>query len=132
MGEVGHTWYIINHVCFKCLTPICLFKWIFIHTQVIKHYHLYRTLVGLNMYLSTHKAIKHYPPYRTLVGISVYLSIHVVTVLLHNSFSNTYLSSYNSDSIDYQCQRKAKVLWSINATTTGRNLRKLLKSIRSS
>ena len=54
-------------------TPICLFKCIFIHTHVIKLYPLYQTLLGLNMYLSTHKAIKHYPLYRTLVGISVYL-----------------------------------------------------------
>ena len=29
---------------------------------------------GSNVYLPTHKAIKHYPLYRTLVGISLYLS----------------------------------------------------------
>ncbi len=27
--------------------------------------------------------------------------------LLHNNFSNTYLSRYNSDSLNYQCQHRA-------------------------
>ena len=31
--------------------------------------------------------------------------------LLHNSFSNTYLSRYNLDSLDYQCQHTATLLW---------------------
>ena len=42
--------------------------------------------------------------------------------LLHDNFSNTYLSRYNSDSLDYQCQHMATILWAINATTTGRDL----------
>ena len=39
---------------------ISLSVFIFIDTQVIKLYPLYRTLVDLSMYLSTQKANKHY------------------------------------------------------------------------
>ena len=42
--------------------------------------------------------------------------------LLHNKFSNKYLSKYNSDSLDYKCQHMATILWTINASTTGRDL----------
>ena len=37
--------------------------------------------------------------------------------LLHKNFSNMYLSRYNSDSLDYQCQHTATIPWTINATT---------------
>ena len=65
-----------QYLCNKSLTPICLYKYIFIHTQDIELYPLYRKMVGLSVYLSTHKAIKLYPLYRTLVGLSMYLSTH--------------------------------------------------------
>jgi len=48
-----------------------VFKYVFIFTQSF-----YRTLVGLSVYLSTHKATRLYPLYRTLVGLSVYLPTH--------------------------------------------------------
>ena len=35
---------------------------------------------------------------------NIFRSGFVVNALLHNSFSNTYLSRYNSDFLDYQCQ----------------------------
>ena len=36
-------------------------------------YILYRTLVGLSVFLSTHKTINLYTLYRTMVGLSMYL-----------------------------------------------------------
>ena len=71
--------------CNKCLTPIFLYKFIFIHTQN------YQTLSSLpntgrsSMYLSTHKAIKHYPLYRTLVGL--------VCIYPHTKLSDSILST---------------------------------------
>ena len=52
----------------------------------------------------------------------IYLNLlYVVNALLHNSFSNMYLSRYYLDSLDYQCQHTA-ITWTINATKNGRNL----------
>ena len=74
-------------------------KCVFIHPQDIKLYPLYRTLVGLSMYLSTHKTIKHYPLYRTMVGLSVYLSTHKAINLYPLYWTMVGLSMYLSTHI---------------------------------
>ena len=90
----------IVYVCNKCLTSIFLYKCIFIHTQAIKFYPLYRTLVGLSMYLLTNKAIKHYPLYQILVGVCVCLSTHKAINLypLYRTMVNLsmYLSTHKA------------------------------------
>ena len=47
----------------------------------------------------------------------------VVNTLLHNSFSNKYLSRYSSDFLDYQCQHTATIPWLINVSTRTRSTR---------
>ena len=45
----------------------------------------------------------------------------VVNTLLHNSFSNKYLSRYSSDFLDYQCQHTTTIPWLINVSTRTRS-----------
>ena len=95
----------------------CLFQ----HVGSTRHFlHFFKTNLSWALVCSpqnpTH-CFKFYlaVPYLQLV---CYFLLVFSKRLLHNNFSNKYLSRYNSDS---QCQHTATIQWTINATTTGRD-----------